>query len=39
MCFSYLDIGYWNLFGVCLPAGRQGIWLLEFNFLPGKDSL
>jgi hypothetical protein len=20
----------WNLFGACLPAGRQGIWLLEF---------
>jgi hypothetical protein len=21
----------WNLFGACLPAGRQGIWLLEFD--------
>jgi len=20
----------WKLFGICLPAGRQGIWLLEF---------
>jgi hypothetical protein len=25
-----LDIGDWILFGACLPAGRQGIWL----FLP-----
>jgi hypothetical protein len=23
-------LGHWNLFGSCLPAGRQGIWLLEF---------
>jgi hypothetical protein len=25
---------YWCLFGVCLPAGRQGIWGLEFNSIP-----
>lgn len=28
---GYLEFGYWILFGYCLPAGRQGIWLLEFN--------
>jgi hypothetical protein len=21
---------FWNLFDICLPAGRQGFWHLEF---------
>jgi hypothetical protein len=28
------SLGNWNLFGACLPAGRQGIWLLEFLINP-----
>ena len=28
---GHLDIGYWDLFGACLPAGRQGIWNLGFQ--------
>jgi hypothetical protein len=30
-CFGHLDIGVWDLFEICLPAGRQGIWKLEFQ--------
>ncbi|MDI6763228.1 MAG: hypothetical protein QME83_09400 [Thermodesulfobacteriota bacterium] len=29
--FGYWDIGDCDLFGACLPAGRQGIWLLGFK--------
>jgi hypothetical protein len=29
--FGVRTLGNLNLFGICLPAGRQGIWLLEFN--------
>jgi hypothetical protein len=29
--FGYSEIGDWELFGACLPAGRQGIWLLGFS--------
>jgi tRNA-2-methylthio-N6-dimethylallyladenosine synthase len=35
-------VGNWCLFGVCLPAGRQGYWDLEFqlfDFLKSRKSL
>jgi hypothetical protein len=25
-----IEFGIWDLFGVCLPAGRQGYWDLKF---------
>jgi hypothetical protein len=28
---GYLELGCWVGFRYCLPAGRQGIWLLELN--------
>jgi hypothetical protein len=31
--FDYSDIKNWDLFEICLPAGRQGIWNLVFEVI------
>jgi 2-keto-4-pentenoate hydratase/2-oxohepta-3-ene-1,7-dioic acid hydratase in catechol pathway len=37
ICFDYLDIGNWNLFGACLPVGRGfDYWLLKTILFPRR---
>ena len=35
--FGPFEFGNWDLFEVCLPAGRQGYWDLEFLLIASES--